>query len=641
MGKNKKAIKLIIPLLIIVVGLIIVISLTNNQPDIENMKHKKVLLIGMDGMDPKITSQLMQEGKLPNFQKLSKEGTFSNLTTSYPPHSPVAWTSIATGVNPGKHNIFDFIRRSVGSYLPELSLAKSVSGIAGTNYEPYVTATPFYKITSNNNIPTTSIRWPVSFPPERIQGNLLSGLGVPDIKGLLSGYTYYTTKNINQDNKNIQVNQNNKIIQTELRGPKTQKSGELIDITTPFKIKLDSNEKTAQLTINDQLYTIQEKQWSEWIQVECKISIFKKATGIFKAYLINSDQDNFKMYITTKQIDPSNPITPISSPEKYSEDLANEIGLYYTLGMPEETDGLIDEKIDESTFLEHIAEIESERDKMFWKEFENFKNQETGVYAFVYDSSDRVQHVFWEQKFIGNPNPKKIKLNPAVENYWIEKDKFIGQVLEKIDQKTLLLIVSDHGFTSFEKAVSINTILAKNNLIGLKGPIDETPLFRNVEWQSTRAYSLGFNSIYINLEGREPKGIVSKQNKEKIEDEIITKLEQLKDEDGNKAINKIYKASEIYSGDQLENAPDLIIGYNPGFRTSWQTAIGGFTKEVITINDKIWDGDHLVDPKFVPGVLFSNQKLKTEKANQLDIAPTILDSFNIEIPQDIDGKSLL
>ena len=155
---------------------------------------EKVLLIGIDGMDPKITNKLIVEGKLPNFQKLKEKGYYSELSTSYPPHSPVAWASIATGRNPGKHNIFDFIRRNPENYMPELSLAKSKSGIGGTDYISYVKTDSFWKIISEAGIPTTVIRWPLTFPPEKVEGNLLAGLGVPDVKGFLTGYTFYNEK---------------------------------------------------------------------------------------------------------------------------------------------------------------------------------------------------------------------------------------------------------------------------------------------------------------------------------------------------------------------------------------------------------------------------------------------------------------
>ena len=631
--------KTLILSLVIIVLLLLIQACSNGGVEM-NSKYDKVIVIGIDGMDPKITDKLIDEDKLPNFKKLADEGSYMNLNTSYPPHSPVAWTSIATGTNPGKHNIFDFIRRNKENYIPELSLSKSVSGIAGTDYESYVKTDPFWRITSNKKIPTNVIRWPVTFPPERVEGNLLSGLGVPDIKGFLSGYSLYSSQDLESDkasNKLIKVDiEDEQFINTYVWGPRTKKGGEIVELKVPMELRIQ--EESVDIIINAEKYNVKLNGWSDWIRVKFKAGMFKNVYSIFRVYVISLEP--FEMYVTTMQIDPMNPVLDISYPAKYSEDLAKEIGSYYTLGMPEETDGLTDGRLTDEAFLEHIEQIEDERDKMFWKEFETFKKWNNGVYAFVYDSSDRVQHVFWDEKLLDNKTDG-FSLNPAVEDYFVKKDKFIGEVLEQLDNNTLLLVVSDHGFTSFEKSVSVNTWLAENGFMTLNRDIkegDDGALFRDVDWSNTKAYSVGFNGIFINVKDREGQGIV--ENREEVVNEIKEKLEALED-DGRMVINKAYKREEIYNGPLINEGPDLVVGFNPGYRMSWQNAIGGFTKEIININDKKWDGDHLVDAVFVPGVLFSNQKINKESANQLDIAPTILDALGLDVPEQMDGNSLL
>ena len=605
-------------------------------------RYDKVLLIGIDGMDPKISKKLMDEGKLPNFKRLADEGTFINLNTTYPPHSPVAWTTIATGTNPGKHNIFDFIRRNPNNYMPELSLSKSVSGISGTEYSSYVKSEPFWRITSKNGFPTDVIRWPVTFPPERIEGKMLSGLGVPDIKGFLSGYTFYTTSDTKQDEGSaniiikVKIKDNN--IKTEIFGPRTIKNGKIIGIKAPMSIEIKEN--NVSIDVGGKTYNVRYNEWSKWIRAEFKVSIFKKVNGIFKVYLKNIDP--FEMYLTTIQIDPENPVVKISYPNGYSKDLAEDIGLYYTLGMPEETSGYVDDRIDEEAFKKQIIQIEEERDKMFWERFNKFKEREEGVLAFVFDASDRVQHCFWEEKVLGG-NDDGLSINPFVEEYFIEKDNFLGKVLSDIDNETALIIVSDHGFTSFERAVNINTWLYENGFLSLKKEIseeDDGALFSYVDWENTKAYSVGFNSIYINLNGREKNGIVD--DKKQVVDEIIEKLESFVDEEtGKNVVYKAHKSEEIHSGDYLKNSPDIIIGFNPGYRMDWKSPIGAFSKEIIIENKKVWNGDHLVDPIFVPGVFFSNIRFEKLSAHQMDVVPTILSILEIPIPEDIDGKSLI
>ena len=618
--RGKRFIKAIIILVIIIIGVLFILKGENKIT-----KKGKILLIGIDGMDYKVTEKLIEDGKLPNFKKLAKTGSFKPLQTSYPPESPVAWTSISTGTNPGQHNMFDFIIRDPKTYTPELSITKQ-SGLGG-KYVSLVKATPFWDITSKAGIPTSIIRWPATFPPDKVNGNLLSGLGVPDIKGFLSGYTYYSESVQNKD-KTIRIIKDEKIVKTYVSGPKVRKINRIEDIKEDMIIEI-INSTDARLTVNENSYNIKEKEWSEWIKVKFNAGFLKNVDGIFKTYLISTDP--FEMYITTVQIDPTNPVVDISSPDSFAKELAEEIGLYYTLGIPEETDGIIDGWLDEKAFLEQIYEIESEREKMFWKEFNEFKEKDSAVLAVTFDSSDRLQHIFWDDKVLSK-NTTEILVNEAVVDYYVRKDEMLGKVLEQIDNDTLLLVFSDHGFTSFERAVNINTWLVENDFMTLTKKIqdnDEAPLFQNVDWETTDAYSVGFASIYLNLKGREAQGTV--EDRDIALNEIITKLENLTDpKTGKKVVHKAYRREDIYSGDYVKNAPDIIIGFNPGYRMSWQSAIGGFTKEIVFDNNKKWQGDHLIDPSFVPGVIFSNRILSNHLISLQDIAPKVLSFFGLE-----------
>ena len=626
-------------ILLIAFAILIAYFLFNNYYGEDKMiesKYNKVMVLGIDGMDYKITKSLLASGQLPNFAKLA---TFKKLDTATPPESPVAWVSIATGLNPGKHNIFDFIRRDPEVQLPELSLSKAKQGIGGTNYETYVKGIPFWKLTSKAGLETTVIRWPVTFPPDKVSGKMFSGLGVPDIKGFLSGYTFYSTQDQKDLDKGklVKVKPLNGIINTEVSGPKIRKGGDIIDVKVPMQIKIDGDE--AVITIDGKDYKAKKQEWSGWLKADFKVGLLKKISGIFKVYI--SDTEPFEMYLTTVQVDPQDPVVKISYPSSYSEDLAQEIGPYYTLGMPEETDGYVSEVLDKKAFLEQTQEIEDERDKMFWKEFNQFKEQEKGVFAFVYDTSDRLQHLFWDEKVL-TEDDNKISLNKVVLDYYLEKDQFLGKVMRELSDDTLLLIISDHGITSFERAINMNNWLVENGFMVLKEPLngEESPLFQKVDWTKTKAYSLGFTSIYVNLKGREVHGTV--ENKEPVVEEITEKLSKLVDSENSKqVVHRIYRSEEIYSGEFLKNSPDLIVGFNPGFRMSWQTAIGGFGEEVIIDNLKRWSGDHLVDPSFVPGVVFSNKELREKEANLIDIAPTILEALGVPLPTEIDGGSLL
>jgi len=596
-------------------------------------RYDKMLIIGIDGMDPKVTDKLMSEGMLPNFLRLKEIGSFSKLKTVLPAESPVAWTTIATGTNPGKHGLFDFVTRDPKTYLLEVAITKQKSKYS-TKFESPIKGIPFWRITSDAKIPTTIIRWPATFPPDKINGVMLSGEGVPDIRGFSSGYYIYTSKGLDEEKK-IKVSVNDGLINSKVFGPlgTDRKS-----IEEPIQIKLDENK--AIIIVDDKEYPVNVGGWSEWIRIDFKVGFMKKVSAITRAYLFSVEPE-FNMYLSSIQIDPENPVVDFTYPNKYSNELADAIGLYNTLGIPEDTNALNENAITDKVFLEQVAQIEDEKNKMFWYEFNRF---DKGVLAFVFDSGDRLQHMYWDEKNLFNVK-EGLSVNKEIIDYYVKKDNLLGEVLNKIDNQTALMIFSDHGFTSFERAVSINTWLVENKFMTLTNDYnekDEGALFKFVDWSKTKAYSAGFAGIYINLKGREGQGIVEKAEKEEVINDIIKKLEDFKDPKNNqKIITHAYKREEIYYGNYVKDAPDIVIGFEPGYRMSWQSAIGGLTQEIITDNLKKWNGDHIVDPLHVLGVLFTNFKTNNENPSLVDIAPTVLSLLNLDIPKEIDGMNLL
>lgn len=633
-ASKDKYIKVLI-LLILIIGVVlggIYIS------DKEKMTENKVLVIGIDAMDPKVTNKLMQENKLPNFKRLNELGSYSKLQTTIPPETPVAWSAAATGSNPGKYGVFDFINRDPETYLPKLNLAREKKGLIKTKYESALMGTPFWEITSKKGIPTTLIRWPVTFPPDKIKGNMLSGLGVVDIKGLLNSYRFYTSEQYDKESegaeKVIGVKKEDGIIKTKIYGPYAKKDKDIVEVEKDMTISLLDNRAT--LIIDEKEYSVDVNGWSDWIRIKFDLGFGKEVYGIFKVYLISTNP-YFNMYITTIQIDPENQVVDITYPKDYGKELVKEIGLFYTLGLTEDTKAVTEKRITTDVFLEQVNEIENDRNKMFWYEFNRF---ERGILAFGFDASDRLKHIFWKDKVLVDDG---FEVSEEIEDYFIEKDKLLGHILDKIDDNTKLIIFSDHGFSSFERAVSVNTWLVKNGFMTLnKQPTDKDhgELFKNVDWSKTKAYSLGFTSIYINEKGREKNGIV--ENKEEVINEIVEGLSKLKDPKYNKnVITMLYKGRDTYIGKFAEEGPDIVIGFEPGYRMSWQNAVGGLTKEILMDNNEEWKGDHLIDRSHVPGVIFTNFKIKKENPSLIDIAPTILSIFNIKIPNEMDGETLI
>ncbi|MBD3202772.1 hypothetical protein GF327_00625, partial [Candidatus Woesearchaeota archaeon] len=501
---------------------------------------------------------------------------------------------------------------------PSLNLTNEKKGIIKTTYTTSNKGKPFWKTLSENNIPCTVVRWPVTFPAEKINGRMLSGLGVVDIKGMLNSYSFYTDENIEGDNV-VNVKKTGQKIITYISGPMIRKKGELKDIRVDMEIECFDD--YAKIMFDGQEIKLKKGKWSEMLRIEFKIYIMK-IKGIFKLHLESFSP--FKMYMTSIQIDPKDPVHQISYPKDYAKELADNISLYYTLGMPADTKAVKQGNLSKKVFLEQVKEIENEREKMFWFEFERFNK---GVFAFVFDSGDRLKHIFWDNE--------SEKIPDEIKEYYLDKDRFIGEIIKKIDDGTKLIILSDHGFSDFTKKVNINNWLIEKGY--MKTNQKQGSLLRFVDWEKTKAYSYGFTSIYLNLKTREKQGIV--ENKNKVADSIIKDLNELKDKD-KKVLTDVYKGEEIYSGEFNDDAPDIVLGFNRGYRMSDKSAIGELDEKVITENTDEWSGDHLMDRSHVPGVLFTNFNIKKKNPELIDIAPTILKLSSISA-DNMDGEELL
>jgi predicted AlkP superfamily phosphohydrolase/phosphomutase len=620
-------------------------------------EFERVILLGIDGIDPKILEDMMAGGKLPSFSRLRETGGFAPLRTSIPPESPVAWSAIATGANPGYFGIFDFILRNPENYLPDLSIlridTKALAALKGSSFLPALKGTPYWEITARAGIPTTVIRWPVTFPPVECPGpiKILAGQGVPDLRGTLGHYGFYTTGSVPEDQEGkekvtrVSLNADG-FIETSISGPVVSRLTGRKPAEIPMKIRPDYEDSEITLEIDGSSYRVKEGEWSAWIPLKFEIGLLSHANGICRFYLTRL-RPELELYLSPIQVDPSNPTFTVSYPKEYSGELAREIGTYHTLGIPEDTNALVENRYGEEAFLKSCDELMDEREEMLWFELKRLKK---GLLAIDFDTTDRIQHIFWRSRDPGHPFYQEEfarKYGDVIPGYYRRMDRVLGRVLEYADEKTTVIVFSDHGFTTFRRTFHLNSWLVEHGFMVLKHPsmrqegIGE--LFANVDWQNTRAYALGFGSIYLNLKGREGKGIVEEgEESHRIKQEITELLTQLKDPKTDElAVRAVYDREEIYRGPYREDAPDLVVGLRPGYRISWQSAVGGTPEGLFEDNLKKWTGTHIIDPHYVPGILLMNQKINVENPRSIDIAPTVLACFGIPRPPEMEGTSLL
>jgi predicted AlkP superfamily phosphohydrolase/phosphomutase len=616
---------------------------------------KRVVIVGFDGMDPVLANRFMDEGRLPHLTKLRDNGTFRPLRTTFPAISPVAWSTFQTGVNPGKHNIYDFLARDLKNYLPYLSSAqisepkrhlrigKYSIPLGKAEIKGLRKGTPFWHWLGKAGVFCSVIRVPATFPPEKFHGVLLSGMCVPDLKGSQGTFCFCTTRassdKFREGGVRIPVERNGAAFHSYIPGPENP-LGTGGDLRADFKIRPDARRNQARVEIDSESFTLKVGEYSEWIPVKFGAGMGFTAHGICRFYLKEISPE-VEVYVTPVNIDPGRPDLPISHPVTYSIYLAKLFGPYATLGLAEDTWALNEEVLDDQAFLAQCYGNHEDRERMF---FDALEKTPQGLCACVFDTTDRVQHMFWRYLDRDHPAVRDVPQDQkprVIQDLYDRMDTLIGRVMQQIDDQTLLLVISDHGFKSFARCMNLNAWLHQNGYLALKeGKSESGDWFEDVDWSRTRAYTMGLNGLYLNLKGRERKGIVEAgAEAEALKEDLRARLDGLVDPaSGAVGITGMFDCDAVYAGPYVDNAPDLIVGYGEGFRASWDSVMGKVTNKIFEDNLKAWSGDHCVDPRLVPGVLFSNRKIAIEKPAIVDVAPTVMKLFGLELPSYFDGK---
>jgi len=608
-------------------------------------KIRKLIFLGLDGLDPGLAEQFMAAGKLPNLRRLRDEGGYRRLRTTFPPLSPVAWSTFATGVSPAKHSMFDFLNRNLRSYMPELSSARvreprrvlSIGKYRIPLSAPIVEmrrkSRTFWKILGEHFITSTILRVPITFPPEQFNGRVLSAMCTPDLLGTQGTFTLFTTNNTGEameGGNRFPLKREGARLNGEIQGPFNSMVKDGGPLFIPFTLEVTGKGK-ATLVIAEERHALRIGEYSPWIPLVFTAALHAKVKGIAR-FLLTGTESETSLYMTPVNIDPENPALPISHPSKYSAYLAKLLGAYSTLGMAEDTWALNEHAIDEDAFLQQAYLTCQEREAMFLSALDRSPR---GVVACVFDTTDRVQHMFFRHMREGG------KYGGVIEDLYDRADELVGKAAKYVDDETVLFVLSDHGFASFERGVNLNTWFLENGYLALKEGASGKDFLKDVDWSRTRAYTFGLAGIYLNLKGREEQGIVKPSECEALKLELAEKLTGLRDDERDKvAIRHAWPSNSLYHGPYLDAAPDLIIGYGDGYRASWDAAVGKVSPETIVDNPKHWSGDHCIDPHLVPGVLFSNRAMDAENPGIEDMAPTALALFGVERPAYMEGHSV-
>jgi len=417
-------------------------------------------------------------------------------------------------------------------------------------------------------------------------------------------------------------------VELTIDGPENTLRRDRARSTATMIVHRDPSQPAAIFEIGGNRFLLVQGEWSDWIRVRFPILPgIKSAAGIIRV-LAKEIRPEFRIYVSPVNMDPADPELPISTPPSYSRDLSRALGPFYTQGIAEDTAALRQHILSRDEYREQSREVDQEQFAMLEHELANFRS---GLLFIHFLGIDQDSHLLWG------------KYDDELLTTYRRVDAEVGRVLDRADG-ALVLVISDHGFSRFDRAVNVNTWLLREGFIALRGsgaPAGEA-MFSNVDWSKTRAYAVGLNAIYLNLRNREKDGIVAAGTEaEEVVNQIRRRLLALRDPANGKVVAAaVYRRSDVYSGNALASAPDLVVGWAAGYRTSWESALGELSSEMIEDNYDEWRADHCIAADLVPGVLFSSRGVRAAYPRLEDLTTTLLAEFGIQPEPVMQGKTI-
>jgi predicted AlkP superfamily phosphohydrolase/phosphomutase len=627
---------------------------------------KKVIVIGIDGMDPRLCERMMQDSLLPRLTKLRASGGFSDLGTSIPPQSPVAWANFINGAGPGSHGIFDFIHRHPHEQCATFySAAETVPGEGGWdlgenriqldfwpfNHKPPATllrrqGVPFWDYLDQAKIPSTFYDLPSNYPPSPSHHGhhrCLCGMGTPDMLGTYGTYQHFAENGPDEPveeggGKRFTLKFVGETARAGLVGPENILLKSPRPIIVDFLVHRDRQANAAIIEVQGQKILLKEGQWSRWTKLTFELPWFTpNVSGICRFYL-QEVAPNFRLYVTPINMNPAAPALQISEPPSFVKDVSKQIGLFYTTGFQEDHKARSNGVFADEEFLKQANMVLEERLALFERALDDYDD---GLLFFYFSSSDLQSHMFWwdsdQEHPVRSADEAKTYFG-HIKRLYQRLDQVVGDIQDRYGSLATIIVMSDHGFSNFGRQFNLNSWL---RALGYLGPPECKSIMKDIDWSKTVAYGLGINGLYLNLKGRERDGIVEPgDEQEALLTELATRLEGVADINGERVIRNVYRSDKVYSGNATGLAPDLIVGYCRGYRASWATCLGDLTDEVLLNNDQAWSADHCADALEVPGVLFSNAAIKAKNPSLVDLAPSILAEFGLASPSSMVGRNV-
>jgi predicted AlkP superfamily phosphohydrolase/phosphomutase len=664
-------------------------------------RHPRVVVLGIDGLDPGILRETIAAfpERMPNFAALVEQGGLHALGTSTPPQSPVAWSNFITGLDPGGHGIFDFIHRDPlhRTAIPSTTVADEPGQIGlpgvwkfplGGDAESNRTGEAFWRILARAGVPADVWRMPANFPVEPAEGLSFSGMMTPALDSAYGQFTFYSTDppaglfTLGQKIVPIQVFDDR--VKTRLTGPPNLFKDGDPPVEVPLTIFVDRKSNAAAIEVGTSVVVLEPGEWSDFVPVSFDLlpAYMLSISGIVRFYL-RSLEPEVELYVSAVNIDPASPVMPVSAPESASAQVADRrtgIGPYYTQGMPEDVNALKSEVLTVPEFLQQAALVHDEGERMLdWALDHWLSKTDGGLLFFYFSTIDLCMHMVWRHGDERHPHHDPAFAARSSEAWsgrqgstwkevtadlYMKMDAVLGHLRERLGEDVTLIVMSDHGFAPYHRKFSLNTWLLEQGYLVLKpGQTKELPetdaehkpvyLAGAVDWTRTRAYGVGFNGLYLNLAGRElddPKtpeseaGIVQAGEAPALLAELKQELEAITDagRGGARVVLRADLARDVYTGERVAEAPDILVGYDSGYDNSDESSLARIPNAVLADNlGGTFNGSHLMSPDVVPGVLISNRRVLPGAHRLEDLTVEVLAQYGQPPAPGMRGQRVL
>jgi predicted AlkP superfamily phosphohydrolase/phosphomutase len=617
------------------------------------MTKRRVLIVGADGADPQIIARLMGEGKLPHLARLCAEGAWGALRTTFPPVSPVAWTTCLTGLPPAGHGIRDFITKAQDSYLPTIGLFDVRAGSDGIPaYTRRRTALTLGERLSAAGRTAYVLKVPGTFPPAPVRGGMLAGFGMPDLLGTFGVSAWYTS---DEPGKKANAPEGKELVHPLRPTGSGMWRGEIAGpagTERPFILRRDGTRAVLSLGLDARLpaAVLEAGEWSRWNRLVFDVPGRGAVHGLCRFKLVSLGQV-VELYRTPVQCAPDAPLFPLTEPPGFGARLEGLIGPYATLGMPADLDGVRRGVVDLDTFFQDAYANWDRQVEMTLRLMEEPSWDLTITHLFTVDN---VQHVAWHCQDPRHPSYTSrlgLRYGGEIERAYRWLDGQLGRLLQHVDSETTVIVVSDHGGLPIYRLVYLNAWLRERGYL-FPREVSTEGVAARADWGRTRAVMYGTGGIWLNVRGREPRGIVPPGAPyEALRREIAQALSSWLDpQTGQQVVKQVLHGEEVFGPEAGEKGPDLLPALQPGYGLGRGEGLGramAGTPQIVP-NRSAWTGGHEGPylPSDVPGICVLcgpgvSGGTALGDAGLQDIAPTVLRILGLDVAPEMAGRPLV